>query len=104
MEQERQYPTSAQLRAVVRQMRKGGLTFSDAITEFRKQFILTVLRDVRWNQTKAARALHIHRNTLRRTLRSLALDARLLRKAERRPTDSVREDKAQRIAGLRKPG
>jgi Fis family transcriptional regulator, factor for inversion stimulation protein len=85
MHPEHSYPTSAQLDSLVRQMQKDGVPFSDAVREFRKQFVLTVLRDLNWNETKAARVLGIHRNTLARTLGELDLDVRSLRKAERRP-------------------
>ena len=81
---EHPYPTSSQLDAVVHQMQKAGMVFSDAVREFKKQFLLIVLRELNWNETKAARALGIHRNTLARTLRYLDLDVRSLRKAERR--------------------
>jgi Fis family transcriptional regulator, factor for inversion stimulation protein len=99
MRPEHLYPTSAQLDAVVHQMHKAGIVFSDAVQEFKKQFILTVLRDLHWNQIKAARALGIHRNTLRRALRVLDLDARSLRKAERRPAHGVGIPKEKKIAG-----
>jgi Fis family transcriptional regulator len=96
---ENPYPTSAQLEALVRQMDNARIFFSDAVREFKKQFVLTVLRDLNWNQTKAARVLGIHRNTLGRALRELDLDARSLRKAERRPAHSVGAEKRKKITG-----
>lgn len=63
------YPTGAQLDVLVLQMRTAGICYAEAVEEFRKEFILTVLRDVNGNATKAARLLGMHRNTLARTLR-----------------------------------
>jgi Fis family transcriptional regulator, factor for inversion stimulation protein len=99
MHPEHSYPTSAQLDSLVRQMQKYGVPFSDAVREFRKQFVLTVLRNLNWNETKAARVLGIHRNTLARTLRELDLDVRSLRKAERRPAQGIVAEKHKRIVG-----
>src|SRR5262249_43378050 len=98
MHPEHSYPTSAQLEALVRQMQKDGIPFSDAVREFKKQFVLTVLRDLNWNETKAARVLGIHRNTLARTLRELGLDARTLRQAERRAAQGIRPEGPKKIA------
>ena len=61
--------------------------------------MLTVLRNLNWNETKAARVLGIHRNTLARTLRELDLDVRSLRKAERRPAQCIVAEKHKRIVG-----
>jgi len=99
MHPEHSYPSSAQLDALVQQMRKTGVPFSEAVREFKKQFVLTVMRDLNWNQTQAAAALRIHRNTLRRTLRELGLDVSSLRKAARRPTHGVPALKQKKIAG-----
>jgi len=78
------YPTSAQLDAVVLEMYRAGIPYAEAVREFRKQFILTVLRDSNWNESKAAPGLRMHRNTLRRVVREFNLDIRALRKSERR--------------------
>ena len=99
MHPEHSYPTSAHLDALVRQMLKEGISFSDAVREFKKQFIVTVMRDLNWNQTKAAGVLRIHRNTLRRTLRELDLDVRSLRKAEPRRAYGTVAEKQKRIVG-----
>jgi Fis family transcriptional regulator, factor for inversion stimulation protein len=62
------------LESVVLQMYRAGLRCSEAVREFQKVFILTVLKDQRGNQCKAAKKLGIHRNTLRRTIRDLEID------------------------------
>ena len=92
------YPTSAQLDAVVLQIYQAGIPYSEAVREFKKQFILTALRDANWNVTKAAPVLRMHRNSLLRTLRELELDVRALRKAERRSLRSIDLRKQKKLA------
>src|SRR5689334_14970900 len=79
-----------QLEALIVQMFRSGITYSEAVCEFKKRFILTVLQDANGNQCKAARQLGMHRNTLSRTIADLKLDARSLRSGTRRPPRSVR--------------
>ena len=82
-----------QLEALVMQMYKSGILYSEAVREFKKRFILTVLHENKGNQCKAAKQLRMHRNTLSRTLTELALDVRPLRKSQgkdgRRPPRSA---------------
>lgn len=73
-----------QLENLTRQMYRTGIKYPEAVREFQKTFILTVLQDQRANQCRAAARLGIHRNTLRRTLHDLGLDIRLIRTAARR--------------------
>ncbi len=68
-----------QLEALIVQMYRSGITYSEAVCEFKKKFILTVLQDSNGNQCKAARQLGMHRNTLSRTIAELKLDAKGLR-------------------------
>jgi Fis family transcriptional regulator, factor for inversion stimulation protein len=63
-----------QLESVVLQMYRAGVRCSEAVREFQKTFILTVLKDQKGNQCKAAEKLRVHRNTLRRTIRELEID------------------------------
>ena len=79
-----------QLEALVVQMFRSGITYSEGVCEFKKKFIATVLQDCNGNQCKAARLLGMHRNTLSRTITELKLDARGLRNGTRRPPRSVR--------------
>jgi Fis family transcriptional regulator, factor for inversion stimulation protein len=92
------YPTSAQLDALVLRMYRAGISYSDALREFKKQFILTVLRDLDWSETRSARALRMHRNTLARTLSELDLDIRALRKTKRRPPCGVDPPRLKKLA------
>jgi len=79
-----------QLEALVSQMFKSGILYSEAVREFKKRFIITVLEECNGNQCKAARELGMHRNTLSRTLAELDLDVRALRNGTRRPPRSAR--------------
>jgi len=73
-----------QLESVVLQMYKAGVGCSEAVREFQRAFILTVLKDQRGNQCKAAEKLGVHRNTLRRTIQELQIDIRATRLMGRR--------------------
>ncbi len=74
-----------QLEALVMQMYKSNILYSEAVREFKKRFILTVLQDNKGNQCRAARALGMHRNTLSRTISELKIDMRQLRDGKRPP-------------------
>ena len=75
----------AQLEELVMQMYRGGITYSEAVREFKKAFLVTVLKEHKGNQCKAAVDLKIHRNSLARTISDLQLDVRALRPGSRRP-------------------
>ncbi|HET8666693.1 MAG TPA: helix-turn-helix domain-containing protein [Terriglobales bacterium] len=79
-----------QLEALVNQMYKSGILYSEAVREFKKRFIISVLEECNGNQCKAARELGMHRNTLSRTIAELKLDVRTLRNGSRRPPRSAR--------------
>ena len=77
-----------QLEALILQMYKSNMLYSEAVREFKKRFIVTVLEENRGNQCKAARQLGMHRNTLSRTITELDLDVRAVRAGIRRPPKS----------------
>jgi DNA-binding NtrC family response regulator len=79
-----------ELEQLVLQMYRSGLRYSDAVREFQRTFLATVLREANVNQVRAAKRLGIHRNTLRRQIRELELDIKALRVARRRPPSSER--------------
>lgn len=79
-----------QLEALVMQMYKNGIFYDEAVREFKKRFIITVLQENSGNQCKAARQLGMHRNTLSRTIAELKVDVRALRNGARRPPRSER--------------
>ena len=78
------------LENLVLRMYKGGILYSEAVREFQRVFVLTVLREQKWNQTRAAETLGVRRNTLRRLIHEFQLDIPSLRAARRRPPDRVR--------------
>jgi DNA-binding NtrC family response regulator len=79
-----------QLEALILQMYKSNILYSEAVREFKKRFILTVLEENRGNQCKAARELGMHRNTLARTMQELKIDVRQVRTLGKRPPRSAR--------------
>jgi len=79
-----------QLEALVLQMYKSNILYSEGVREFKKRFILAVLQEHHGNQCQAARELGMHRNTLSRTINELKIDARQLREGVRRPPRSAR--------------
>jgi Fis family transcriptional regulator, factor for inversion stimulation protein len=79
-----------QLETLILQMYKSNILYSEAVREFKKRFILTVLEENKGNQCKAARELGMHRNTLSRTMQELKIDVRQLRMGAKRPPRSAR--------------
>ena len=79
-----------QLEALILQMYNSKILYLEAVREFKKRFIITVLQENRGNQCKAARELGMHRNTLGRTMQELKIDVRQLRDGAKRPPRSAR--------------
>ena len=75
---------------LVTQMHAGGITYSEAVREFKKRFILEVLARHRGNQCKAATELGMHRNTLSRTVAELDIDPAQIRHGLKRPVRGER--------------
>lgn len=75
---------------LISQMHAGGITYDEAVREFKKRFILEVLSSNRGNQCKAAKELGVHRNTLSRILADLKIDPGVVRTAQRRPPQRER--------------
>jgi DNA-binding protein Fis len=65
-----------QLEALIGQMVDRGILFDEAITEFEKKFIKRALDRSNGNQSRAARLLGIHRNTLSRKVGLYKLEHR----------------------------
>ena len=59
-----------QLERLVSEMIDRGLRYDEALGEFERKFIMTSLEKNKGNQTKAAKAMGIHRNTLNKRLSS----------------------------------
>ena len=62
------------LEALIVQIIDNEICYTDAVGEFEKRFIKKILEKNNGNQSKAAQALGIHRNTLSRRIESLGLD------------------------------
>jgi Fis family transcriptional regulator, factor for inversion stimulation protein len=75
-----------QLEDLVREMRRLGIPYEQAVDQFKKAFLCTVLRANNGNQSKSAKQLGVHRNTLTRTILAMHIDLRAMRpSAKRRP-------------------
>jgi len=70
-----------QLEGLVNQMVERGILFDEAVCEFEKRFIKRVLDSAKGNQSRAAEALGIHRNTLSRKIGEYKLDHKGHRKS-----------------------
>lgn len=70
---------------LVSQMHAGGITYAEAVREFKRRFLLEVLSHHKGNQCKAAKELGMHRNTLSRTMAELELDPSQVRGILKRP-------------------
>jgi len=79
-----------QLLTLVQNMYRSNILYSEAVREFKRCFIATVLEENKGNQCRAARQLGMHRNTLSRTIDELKIDVREFRDGSRRPPRSAR--------------
>ena len=75
---------------LVAQMHADGVSYEEAVREFKRRFLLQVLANHRGNQCKSAEELGMHRNTLSRTLAELELDRAEIRNGMKRPSRSDR--------------
>lgn len=71
-------------------MHASGITYEEAVREFRKSFLIEVLSQHRGNQCKAAKELGMHRNTLSRAITELGIDPAQIRRGLKRPSRSER--------------
>ena len=78
-----------ELDSLVKQMYQRGIPYREAVSEFQKVFVASVLRECKGNVSKAAPNLGIHRNTLARMIAQLGLDIAAFRSSVRRPPASV---------------
>lgn len=79
-----------ELDSLVIQMHSAGLSYAEAVRQFKRRYILEVLANHKGNQCKAADELGMHRNTLSRTLAELEMDTAQIRSGMRRPPVSER--------------
>jgi DNA-binding NtrC family response regulator len=71
-------------------MHSSGISYDEAVREFKKQFLREVLVAHRGNQCKAADELGMHRNTLSRAMAELGLNLAEVRAGLKRPVRSER--------------
>jgi len=79
-----------ELDILVTQMHSSGMSYDDAVREFKKQYLREVLVAHRGNQCKAAEELCMHRNTLSRAMAELGLELAEVRAGLKRPPRSER--------------
>jgi len=65
-----------QLESLIVRMMDNGILFPEAVNEFEKKYIKRALDQAKGNQSRAALALGIHRNTLSRKIDLFKLDHR----------------------------
>ena len=86
-----------EMELLVAQMHADGISYDDAVREFKRRYLLQVLVSHRGNQCKAAEELGMHRNTLSRTLTELEMDSAQIRNGLKRPARSDRSQTAPRM-------
>ena len=79
-----------ELDSLVTQMHSSGVSYEEAVREFKKQYLREVLVAHRGNQCKAAEEVGMHRNTLSRTMTDLELHLAEVRATLKRPPRSER--------------
>jgi DNA-binding NtrC family response regulator len=79
-----------ELDSLVTQMHSSGVSYEDAVRDFKRQYLREVLMAHRGNQCKAAEELGMHRNTLSRAMAELGLDLAEVRAGLKRPPRSER--------------
>ena len=93
-----------ELQNLVIQMHSSGVTYAEALRQFKRRYLLEVLAHHKGNQCKAAEELGMHRNTLSRTLAELEMDSAQIRtgirNGMRRPPASERPQ-VQQATGSR---
>src|SRR5215475_2465832 len=87
---EREVFVKRELETLVAAMHAGGITYAEAVREFKRRYLLEVLATNKGNQCKAAKELGMHRNTLSRTIAELDIDPAQVRNGLKRPPRSER--------------
>jgi transcriptional regulator with PAS, ATPase and Fis domain len=88
---EERHEMKSRLESLVTEMVERGILYEDAVEEFEKHFILSVLKRTKGNLSKAADELRIHRNTLsKRVEKYYQNGARLRRTRAEKPAKKAR--------------
>ncbi len=99
MTQSAEHASRAELEALVVRLFRDSISFDEAVDEFAKQFIITVLRANNGNRVRAARQLGMHRNTLSRTIKRLAIDVQTVCGTSRRKPQSTARLTGTKLSG-----
>ena len=100
----KEQPLKRELDSLVVQMHSAGVSYAEAVRQFKRRYIYEILAHHKGNQCKAAEELGMHRNTLSRTLAELHMDTTQIRNGMRRPpvSERPRVESIQRgVAGAR---
>ena len=73
------------LEELVGEMVERGILFEDAVAEFEKYFVLSVLKKTNGNLSKTAEVLRIHRNTLSKRVEKYFQNGNMAGARHRRP-------------------
>lgn len=79
-----------ELDSLITQMHSSGVSYTEAVRQFKRRYLFEVLAHHKGNQCKAAEELGMHRNTLSRTLAELEMNTAQIRNGMRRPPMSER--------------
>lgn len=74
-----------------------GLTVKQVTQAVRKEFVCQILARNNFNQVRTAAAMGVHRNTLSRLLRELAIDVDAMKQARKQPARVESPVNVQRI-------
>ena len=88
-----------QLEALIQQMVEKGIRYDAAVQDFEKFYIGRVLERVKGNQSRAARMLGMHRNTLSRKIGEYHLSVDFRQRPESLPAAGIRPASAARPLG-----
>ncbi len=91
-----------ELDGLITQMHSAGVSYTEAVRQFKRRYIIEVLAHHKGNQCKAAEELGMHRNTLSRTLAELNMDTTKIRNGMRRPPMSERPRSLAAVSNVAK--
>jgi len=94
----------SRLEALVTEMVERGILFEDAVAEFEKHFILSVLKRTNGNLSKTAEVLRIHRKTLSKRVEKYFQNGRMAGARHRRPRLHEPAPHAQKAAAGKSKG
>lgn len=89
-----------ELDSLITQMHSSGVSYTEAVRQFKRRFLFEVLSHHKGNQCKAAEELGMHRNTLSRTLAELDMNNAQIKNGMRRPPSSERNRPLSEVLAL----